>query len=801
MKIVKAWWFDRRRIAVEFSADMHTLPAIRIECPNVRDLPKYSVYRVPKMRFGEANGYYIDGGRMVFVLDLDNFPNAPLRGDETFHVCGAFNNWTVGADEWRLNHLMGGIYTLSIPLEKLGLNRHKNGVFKFAYGARNSWLEPRESAPNFVRDEHGNANLAFSLQKTGENVFAVEFEKNCPIIDGLKVCEDGFGICADVDLARLLCSAYSASELGVVRSGEGTRFSVFAPRAKTACVVYKFDGEQNEHFLEASRDADGVWSAVSGKNLEGALYSWYVDGDNSDGSLAFSGRTPIADPYARSLPDSGSGRAIVKFPDTLPVYDGAFATPKWHDLVIVEAHLRDVLKNAEAALTDGERLTFDGLAKWLESPECYLRQTRANCVELQPIQEFTAANPADYEWGYMPVNWFSPSSSYASDARAGTQNADFARLVGAFHGAGLAVVLDVVYNHVGEPNYMMGLDKEYYFRLSNSHLLNFSGCGNDFKCDSAMAKRMIIDSLKEMIVRYGVDGFRFDLAELIGVDVLRDIERELKAVKRDVILIAEPWSFRGHIASALKRTGYASWNDGFREFMLKYVLNSGDFEGFKYFVSGSRAIAAWPAQTVNYLESHDDKCLLDRISANGRAPSIEDIRRYKMGYALVMLSSGIPMASEGFDILRTKGGLNNTYKNGDANALDYVRGRYHFAATRWLRNLVSFRLGADAKALRLENPPADSFYAFARAANSNASCVMFNADFSLGGARRIFAAFNPAGFETQIDAEKTGFDAEKFVRIADIDLFDVRGIDSPAPERGATVKIEALSLGVWLEKL
>lgn len=130
-------------------------------------------------------------------------------------------------------------------------------------------------------------------------------------------------------------------------------------------------------------------------------------------------------------------------------------------------------------------------------------------------------------------------------------------------------------------------------------------------------------------------------------------------------MIAEPWSFRGHIGEALRSTGYASWNDGFREFMLSYALGRGNFDGFKYFISGSRGgYASFPAQTVNYLESHDDKCLLDRISPSPETPSEEDLRRYKLAYALVFLSIGIPMAAEGFDLARTKGGLNNTYKTG-----------------------------------------------------------------------------------------------------------------------------------------
>ena len=146
----------------------------------------------------------------------------------------------------------------------------------------------------------------------------------------------------------------------------------------------------------------------------------------------------------------------------------------------------------------------------------------------------------------------------------------------AFHGRGMAVILDVVYNHVGEPAHLMEIDKLYYFEQdAEGNLANWSGCGNDLRAGAAMSKRLIIDSCAHMIEAYGVDGFRFDLAELLGVDVLKDVEKALKRVKPNVILIAEPWSFRGHIAGALRDTGFASWNDGFRNFVRDYVHGRG----------------------------------------------------------------------------------------------------------------------------------------------------------------------------------------------------------------------------------
>ena len=275
--------------------------------------------------------------------------------------------------------------------------------------------------------------------------------------------------------------------------------------------------------------------------------------------------------------------------------------------------MRDLTALAPLKLRADERRGFTGLRKWVESPEFHLARLGVNAVELQPVQEFDNATPEEYHWGYMPVNWFAPASSYALAPERASQIRELQDLVAAFHRRGLAVLLDVVYNHVGVPAHLWRIDKLYYFEQDRAgNLSNWSGCGNDLRARAAMARRLIIDSLTHLIEVYGVDGFRFDLGELLGVEVLRDIELALKRVKPDVVLIAEPWSFRGHIAQELRSTGFASWNDGYRDFLHEYVRGRGTPEKFEYFVKGSPgSFAAWPAQTVNYTESHDDKTWID----------------------------------------------------------------------------------------------------------------------------------------------------------------------------------------------
>ena len=795
LKIIKTWWIDSNKISVVFNRDIIFVPDVEIF--GAEFLPSYKITRASGRDFAKYSSYYITDGKINFLLDDQNFCNVRAVKDADYFVCGDFNNWekSVGDNNWLMEKSTGVFERkLTIPLEKLNL-KNRTAHFKFA-GADGRWLEPRPDLPNVERDKHGNSNLRLSLDKTGQHVFIIEFDGLVPLSESLKLNFPQLNLQCEVDPAQLLLRLYSNAKLGSYFENGKTYFSIFAPRATRAQVFWKMKDEHVAHVIEAESNDTIIWTAKADFDLSGARYFWRIDGINRNNTSSFDNNFKVADPYANAMLTS-NGPSIVKFDKNLPVKSHNFTPPKWHDLFIVEAHLRDLLAKAQADLSPKERLTFAGLTKWLKSENCYLRNIGANCIELQPIQEFTAENYSDYEWGYMPVNWFAPTSSYASDPENASQNDDFANLVKAFHDAGLAVILDVVYNHVGEPNYIERIDKEYYFETDiSSNLMNFSGCGNDFRSSAPMAKRMILDSLKKLVINYGVDGFRFDLAELVGFATLKEIETEMKKINPSIILIAEPWSFRGHIAGALRDTGYASWNDGFREFMLSYALNKGDINGFKYFVSGSRDITRFSAQTVNYLESHDDKCLFDRITTLCEHPSLDDLRRYKLAYSLVFLSIGIPMAEEGFDLVRTKQGKNNTYKDGKANELDYARATRFTGVCQWLRGLAKFRQSHFGKALRIDGELPNGWIKFFEIENSSAIGVMFNA-IKDKNCKQIFATFNPTDSEVELPID----DNFNFKQIADIDRFDERGLDNPISLiNNGKLRLARVSMSLWIEQ-
>ncbi len=508
----------------------------------------------------------------------------------------------------------------------------------------------------------------------------------------------------------------------------------------------------------------------------------------------------MLDPYALAAVDRTGPGLVVDLAKIKRKKD-PFKTPAWQDLVICEAHVRDLAANAPTNATAEERRGFSGLRKWVDAPAGYFQRLGVNCVELQPVQEFDNELASDYHWGYMTNNYFAPESSYALEPRKLSGLREFQDLVAAFHQQGIAVVLDVVYNHVGVPGHLMFIDKLYYFTLGGEgDLSNWSGCGNDLRADAAMATRLIIDSCTHLIETFGVDGFRFDLAELLGVEVLKEIEVALKQVKPDVILIAEPWSFRGHIAGPLAETGWASWNDGYRRFLKDFVHAKGTHESFEYYFKGSPwYFAHWPAQTVNYVESHDDRTWIDEITentdSNGHLPTVNDRRRTHLMAAVLFGSIGIPMISAGQDFLRSKHGINNTYLRGDINALDYHRLERFSSTHAYFADWIRFRKSENGLLLRHFSRASESFFQFWFVPDSMAVAILYNADLSQGEEQLLFAV-NPQLTDVEITVDPS-MTKGRWCRVADHERFmNERDVQVPAT-LSTKLWLPALGCGLW----
>ncbi|HLP09589.1 MAG TPA: alpha-amylase family glycosyl hydrolase [Opitutaceae bacterium] len=801
--IAQAWLETPDSGVIELTRDWFgkTPPPVFLGSP---PRPFRSLRPVPAVFYAEESGYFVSNRQELwFLLEPERFPWIDPQHAQLY-VAGDFNGWSqaIGRLEWQLKlEDFGGqlVFVLRKPADALLAGGRQR--FKFVT-AEQQWLPVSSIAPNAVRDEQGNVNYSIDPDRTGQHRFAFETVLPLDLSENLVVLwsdpagEQKVPLRPDGFFFRLR----SELRLGATVEGDETVFRLFAPRARRVRLklLEKRDRPEDAAFFPLERGADGVWELRLDRELSGWFYWFLVEGPASVFGH-FDRQFPILDPYARAAVDR-LGPGIVLADSAFPRPE-PFRTPQWQDLVIAEAHVRDLVAQAPLALGPKERLGFAGLAKWVEQPDFYLKRLGVNCVELQPVQEFDNRTPEEYHWGYMPVNWFAPASAYASEPEKASQVAEFRELVAAFHRQGMAVVLDVVYNHQGEPSHLMFVDKHYYFDDSaDGSLTNWSGCGNDYRAGSEMALRLIIDSCAHFIRAYGVDGFRFDLADLIGLEPLKRIETALKKVKSDVILIAEPWSFRGHLAGALSETGWASWNDGYRKFLPSYVRGEGSREGFEYFLKGSPwFFAKWPAQTVNYTESHDDRTWLDVITenadGNGHTPTANDRRRTHLMCAVLMSSVGIPMLAAGQDFLRSKHGVNNTYLRGDLNALDYRR-IFRFPTThRYFADWIRFRQSERGRLLRQFSRPSEGFFQFRFAPDSTAAAVVYNADLSQGRTR-LMVAFNPHAHEVTIPLAELSPAAWR--QLADHEHFFVRHDVEPALPLDGELFLPPFGVGLWL---
>lgn len=763
-----------------------------------------SVQRLKPEQFGLHGGYFKRHGHIEFVL-----PASLTRGldlSRGLFLAGSFNGWqaAIGNRQWRLSPgIVRGRQCHVLKLPERTLAGHASATFKFVTGSGH-WIEVPEDTANVHVDAFGIKNYLFCPHRSGSHLFKIEFPLPLSQSEDRQLYLECHGRVQSIRLSPgvFLKSLSTDVPLGArVESGQ-TAFRLFAPRAARVdlYVFEHHDGPEGPPIPMRFTD-NLVWECVLDGNLHGMYYHYRIQGRESDEVGYFNPEFRILDPYAIATCGPRGPAIVVDHDTAFKSPPRPFAPPRWHDLVIAETHVRDLVAHAPIDLSDEERLGFEGLRRWVEAEDFYLTSLGVNAIELQPVHQFDADDRNAYQWGYMPVNYFAPASQYGSAPTQLSQISEFRNLVDALHKRGLAVILDVVYNHVGEPNYLQYLDREYYFLLTrDGHHENFSGCGNTLDASTPMARRLIRDSLVHWMTAYGVDGFRFDLGELIGRETLSWLERELKAVRPGVILIAEPWSFRAHIGRELRETGFASWNDHYRETVREYILLRGDPGALRHaMLASTPEWSRFPAQSVNYLASHDDRCWIDRITENprhdGHRPTDNDRRRTHLAIAILMSSIGIPMMAAGMDMMKSKGGANNTYLQGHLNALPYCRLSEYSGTAAYFRQWIAFRLGPLGRYLRLDTFPEDYFET---ASSGQAFGILFNAVWQLGR-ERLFFVVNPSFEYTEFHLP--GTDLSTFIQVADTERWGQPQLERPHFCRRATgIFVPPLSCGLFIEK-
>lgn len=658
-------------------------------------------------------GYVKKGKYIQFTINLDNHSYISEK-QKTIYLTSEINNWAdaVGNSKWALkkDSINDSLCTLNINWDEF--SSLDSFAFKFATEDL-QWLEPHRFSPSRLNNEMGTKDFIFNNKRTGKDILSFELVKG----PGKENLDKWFNF-------------LPSGKFGYSNTNKGASFRVFAPRAlNVELILYSGNVEDSFESHSMARSSDGSWYIELPFNCEGSRYKYSVTQVKSSGSLT-EFEKHVVDPYARAMVGRGGPGLALSICSVSN--KNSFVPPAVQDLVILETHIRDLLTHAPIELSENERLGFNGLSKWLKSENCYLRKLGVNAIELQPIHEFDARSKQEYHWGYMSVNFFSPSSSYASNPSDGSAVTEFKELVDSFHNAGLAVIIDVVYNHVGVPPHLSYLDRELYFLTDeNGDLTNHSGCGNDINANSGAVRKLIMDSLLAMVGDFGIDGFRFDLGELLGFNLLAEIEKELKRENPNIILIAEPWSFRGRLPDKIAQTGYCLWSDNCREKLLNYIKDGqGAHEIIELLKGRLDKQNVYPHQSINYLGSHDDFAFIDRLCTpqdwvEGRPPP-RVVEQAKLAMALLLLSPGVPMIAAGQDYMHSKKGVRNTYQRGDLNALDYTQIIQSKDFHEWVKLLISFRNSKDGLYVRLPSYLPDSHYFCTTGPSNSFSHIVFS---------------------------------------------------------------------------
>lgn len=499
-------------------------------------------------------------------------------------------------------------------------------------------------------------------------------------------------------------------ELGAVCSPERTVFRVWQPFAASA-VVRLYTGSSGNMPIEVlpMKRRGSVFECTKSGDCAGLFYTFVI---TRNGEIV-----ETADPYSCAVTADGERSVIVDMKRNTPDNWENQPIISAENPVIYELSVRDFSMDDSADFKHrGKFSAFceDGVTNSYGDVVGldYVKSLGVTHIQLMPIFDFDL-DGAEYNWGYNPRFFNAPSAGYA------WENAVFElrELIAAAHGKGLGVVVDMVYNHLySADNSAFGrVFPRYYFR-GREEYSNGSGCGNEFASERKTARKFIVDSLEFLAREYKLDGFRFDLMGLLDIKTLRKAERRLRKINPNILLYGEGWT--GGLSALTERRravqinaerlpGFAFFNDSFRDAVKGSVFDTRDCG----FVNGSadeyhimpirRALMGeyagfWtsaPAQTVNYVECHDNLTLFDKLTASMEGAGKEQIvAAGRMAAAFTMFSRGIAFIQAGQEFLRTKGGENNSYNLPDSvNSLKWDMISENSAEVNYYRGLIALR--------------------------------------------------------------------------------------------------------------
>jgi isoamylase len=562
--------------------------------------------------------------------------------------------------------------------------------------------------------------------------------------------------------------------LGATPVADGVNFALYSKHA-TEVFLLLFDTPDGEptDIIQLRNREKFIWHARVRGLSAGQLYGYKVRGEyRPEWGLRFNESKLLLDPYAKALTGKfrntdnlllaydarpGAGELYADTRDNTAVVpkgiviDDAFdwqgvRSPRrgLEELVIYEVHVKGFTAHPSSGA--GEPGTYLGFIEKIP----HLARLGVNAVELLPVHEyyvddFLIERGLTNYWGYNSIGFFAPESSYSSRRAPGCQVAEFKTLVRELHRAGIQVILDVVYNHTGEGNEMgpsmsfRGLDNPSYYSLTGPpeaprrYYMNFTGCGNSLNFDSPAVIRLVMDSLRYWLETMQVDGFRFDLASVLGRcedGSFRDTASFFDAASQDpvlsrAILIAEPWDIGTYQVGNFP-VDWSEWNGRFRDTARRFAKSDpGQLAEMGWRLTGSADLYGDDGRSaynsVNFITCHDGFTLHDLVSYNAKHnerngennqdgsndnnswncgaegetgdPAILALRRQLMKNhaCYLMFACGTPMILGGDEFGRTQQGNNNAYcQDNEISWLDWNLASQNSGLLEFFRKTIAF---------------------------------------------------------------------------------------------------------------
>lgn len=555
---------------------------------------------------------------------------------------------------------------------------------------------------------------------------------------------------------------------GATATPVGVNFTIHTHHG-TSCELLLYHRKEEEPYVvlpfpEEYKIGDVYSMLVFGLDIEDFEYAYRIDGpyDPKQG-LLFDRNRVLLDPYAKAVAGqhiwgehkSENYRACV-VRDTFDWGDMPQSRQNLCDLVIYELHVRGFTRHDSSGVQHPG--TFAGLMEKIP----YLKELGINAVELMPIFEFDEAINArevngrrllEY-WGYNTVAFFAPNTAYVSEMERNREGYELKKLIKALHDNGIEVVLDVVFNHTAEGNEhgpsfsFKGIDNSIYYMLTpDGNYYNFSGCGNTLNCNNPVVQQMILECLRYWTISYRVDGFRFDLASILGRNedgsplaqppLLRNLAYD--PILSRVKLIAEAWDAGGmyQVGSFPASRRWAEWNGRYRDALRGYLKGdawqswdaaysicgspdlygggTGDMDNYRGDYDGLNSC-------VNFITCHDGFTMYDLYSYNekhnevngwdntdghndnrswncGAEGETDDPKVLKLRFrmirnacALLMCSRGTPMFLAGDEFGNTQYGNNNCYcQDNEFSWLDWSLLQKNHDLFEFFKYMIAFR--------------------------------------------------------------------------------------------------------------